>query len=150
MYSEVCGYRVNLAYLAIVVALNDIVHILIEFRERFERFQDFEDTDAGCVNDLYQDHCLAIYSEIGIYVIDFVFTVFLIYGVSSVIKTIQTCAIKYRWNFQLKTIPVLVWIVLSSYHLVDFLLFFTPIYGAPLQFSHVPLLMWADIGKLNM
>lgn len=89
MYSEVCGYRVNLVPLAVVVALNDIVHILFEFRERFERFQDYEDTDVGCVNDLYQDHCLAIYSELGIYAIDFVFTIFLIYGVSSVIIQFQ-------------------------------------------------------------
>lgn len=89
MFSEVCGYRVNLIHLAVVVALNDIVHILFEFRERFIRFQEYEDTDFGCVSDLYQDHCLAIYSELGIYVIDFVFTVFLIYGASSVIKKIQ-------------------------------------------------------------
>lgn len=53
------------------------------------------------------------------------------------------------FHHQLKTIPVLVWIILSGYHLIDFLLFFTPVYGSPLQFSHVPLLMWADIGKLN-
>lgn len=47
----------------------------------------------------------------------------------------------------MKRVWVLAWILLSVYHLVDFLLFFTPIYGEPLPLSVVPLYMWADISK---
>lgn len=47
----------------------------------------------------------------------------------------------------MKRVWVLAWILLSVYHLVDFLLFFTPIYGEPLSLNVVPLYMWADIGK---
>lgn len=47
----------------------------------------------------------------------------------------------------MKRVWVLAWILLSLYHLVDFILFFTPIYGEPLAFNIVPLYMWADIGK---
>jgi hypothetical protein len=43
---------------------------------------------------------------------------------------------------------VLAWILLSAYHLIDFMLFFTPFYGTPMPFSFVPLWLWADIGEI--
>lgn len=42
--------------------------------------------------------------------------------------------------------PVLAWLLLSSYHLIDFLLWFTPFYGVPIAFKDVALLIWTDIG----
>lgn len=50
-------------------------------------------------------------------------------------------------NCQMKRVWVLAWIILSTYHLVDFLLYFTPIYGEPLPFNAVPLYLWADVGE---
>jgi hypothetical protein len=47
----------------------------------------------------------------------------------------------------MKKMWVLAWILLSSYHLIDFMLYFTPIYGTSLPFSMVPLWLWADIGE---
>lgn len=44
---------------------------------------------------------------------------------------------------------MLSWLVLSAYHLIDFLLWFTPFYGVPLSFWDVPLLIWADISKMS-
>lgn len=84
MYSEVFGFRVNLIYVTIAVGLYDIVHILYEFRARFIRFQEFENNEIGCLNDLLQAHCWAVYSELGIYALDFVFTCVLIQGASRV------------------------------------------------------------------
>lgn len=84
MFAEVFGYRVSLIHLAVAVAVYDLVHILYEYKERFVRFQYFEDNEFGCLGDLYQTHCLAVYGELGIYTIDFAFSAFLIYGVSSV------------------------------------------------------------------
>lgn len=84
MFSEIYGYRVNLIYVAIAVALYDLFHILYEFKQRFVRFQEYEDTDFGCMSDMFQNHCLATYSEIGVYAIDLIFTCYLIYGASSV------------------------------------------------------------------
>lgn len=37
------------------------------------------------------------------------------------------------------------WIILSLYHLIDFALVFTPLYGVP--FSAIKGLLWLDIGK---
>lgn len=154
MFTEVYGYRVNLIYIAIAVALYDLFHVLFELKERFVRFQEYENTDYGCMSDMFQYHCVATYSEVGVYGIDFIFTTFLIYGASSVnywlIKIIQSIVIlKLSYSFQLKTIPVLCWLLLSSYHLADFVLWFTPIYGVPLSFDAVPLIMKLDIGKHN-
>lgn len=42
---------------------------------------------------------------------------------------------------------MLCWVLLSSYHLIDFVLMFTPFYGHAAAFSDVPMLMWCDIGK---
>lgn len=53
-------------------------------------------------------------------------------------------------NFQLKPFPVLCWVALSSYHLIDFILMFTPYYGHPVKLSDVPLFMWCDICKANL
>lgn len=93
MFSEIYGYRVNLVYVAVVVAFYDLIHILHELKERFLRFQEYESTDYGCMSDMFQSHCLATYSEIGVYAIDFIFTCFLIYGASSVkfSLTIRNC-----------------------------------------------------------
>lgn len=84
MYKEIFGYRLSLIHLAVVVAFYDLVHIVYEFYLRFQRFQQYEEDEYGCSNDFYQLHCVAIYSELGIYAIDFVFTVFMIYGASNV------------------------------------------------------------------
>lgn len=84
MYSEIFGYRVNLIHLAMAVAGYDLVHIVLELKERFEGILDLEYTDEGCISDLFQVHCVAIYSEISIYVVDFVFTCYLIYGAAKV------------------------------------------------------------------
>lgn len=84
MYSEIYGHRVNLIYIAIGVALYDLIHILYEFKERFDRMQQYENTEFGCLSDLFQYHCVTIYGELGVYTVDFVFTGFLIYGASSV------------------------------------------------------------------
>ncbi|CAG9804894.1 unnamed protein product [Chironomus riparius] len=130
MYSVVLGYRINLIYCAICVAIWDIIHILFEYHERYERLQLYESfEEIGCLNDFGKPHCVAILTELCIYSLDLVFCVFLIFGAS---------AMKRVW--------VLAWILLSVYHLVDFLLFFTPIYGEPLSLNVVPLYMWADIG----
>ncbi|KAG5680892.1 hypothetical protein PVAND_010371 [Polypedilum vanderplanki] len=130
MYSEVFGYRINLIYIAIVVALWDIVHIFNEFHERYTLLVLFESTEFGCLSGFFKhEHCLAILSQIAIYALDFLFCIFLITGA-----------------FHMKKIWVLLWIILSSYHLIDFLLYFTPFYGTALSFSFVPLYLWADIG----
>jgi hypothetical protein len=84
MHSQVFGYRINLIYVAIAVAFYDLLHILYEFKERFVRFQNYENNDIGCLSDLTQFHCVAVYTELGIYTLDFVFTGLLIYGASSV------------------------------------------------------------------
>lgn len=84
MHAEVYGYRVNLVHVAIIVALYDVAHIINEFKERFLRFQNYENTEFGCLSDLFQYHCVAIYGELGVYSVDFIFTAFLIYGASSV------------------------------------------------------------------
>lgn len=80
MYTTVFGFRVNLIYVAIFVACYDLIHIVFELYERFERFLEYEADDLGCLDDLFQLHCQAVYSEITIYVIDFFFTVFMIRG----------------------------------------------------------------------
>lgn len=86
MYSTIAGVRVNLIYVAIVVALYDIAHILNEFRDRYIRFQEYENTEFGCLKDLFQWHCEAIYMELAVYLMDLIFTCFLIYGASEVWK----------------------------------------------------------------
>lgn len=48
----------------------------------------------------------------------------------------------------MKKMWILGWIILSVYHLIDFALFFTPLYGYNLSFGEVGGLMWCDIGKL--
>lgn len=61
MYSEVFGYRINLIYCAISVAIWDIIHILIEFNERYERLILYESIEEfGCLNDFSQLHCEAV------------------------------------------------------------------------------------------
>jgi hypothetical protein len=75
----------------------------------------------------------------------------LIYGASSV-----SWLERNNWSFSLiffskfKTIPVLAWLALSSYHLIDFLLMFTPIYGTPMSFNAIPLIMWGDLSKFGI
>jgi hypothetical protein len=84
MHSEVFGFRVNLTYIAVLVAFYDLGHILYELKERFDLFWVYEDYEDGCLSDLFQTHCKFIYTEVAIYVLDFIFTGFLIYGSSSV------------------------------------------------------------------
>lgn len=61
MYSEVFGYRINLIYCAICVAIWDIVHIFIEFNERIERLQFYENIEErGCLDNFDQWHCEAV------------------------------------------------------------------------------------------
>lgn len=84
MYSEVFGYRVNLIHVVVIVAFYDLVHILYEFKQRFDVFEQLENDDMGCLGDAFQAHCVTIFSELAIYTIDFIFTGFLIYGVSLV------------------------------------------------------------------
>ncbi|XP_070500069.1 uncharacterized protein [Chironomus tepperi] len=130
MYSEVFGYQINLIFCAICVAIWDIIHIFIEFYERYERLKLYESFEnIGCLSDFGKPHCVAIITELCVYSMDLVFCICLIFGAA---------AMKRVW--------VLAWIVLSVYHLVDFLLFFTPFYGEPLPLNVVPLIMWADIG----
>lgn len=40
---------------------------------------------------------------------------------------------------------ILAWIMLSTYHLVDFFLYFTPFYGVSISFSDLKVTMWIDI-----
>lgn len=47
----------------------------------------------------------------------------------------------------MKRLWVLAWILLSVYHLVDFALFFTPVYGEPLPLSVIDGYILFDIGK---
>lgn len=84
MYSEIFGFRVNLIHLAIAVASYDLVHIVWELKERGNMIYDYEYTEDGCISNLFQVHCMAIYSDLGIYVVDFVFTCYLIYGAAKV------------------------------------------------------------------
>lgn len=63
MYVEFIGYRVNLINIAIFVAIWDIVHILIEYYERYERLMLYEDTPNGCLSDFQQFHCLTVSYE---------------------------------------------------------------------------------------
>lgn len=64
---------------------------------------------------------------------------------------ILTCQLEW-WNkptFKLKSFPVLAWLVLSAYHLVDFMLYFTPFYGIAFGFNQIPLIMWCDISEFH-
>jgi hypothetical protein len=64
MYSEVLGYRINLIYCAICVAIWDIVHIFIEYHERYERLQLYESfEEIGCLNDFGKPHCVAVWEH---------------------------------------------------------------------------------------
>jgi hypothetical protein len=139
-----------MSYLTIIVASYDLIHIGYELKERFERFNEFEDGDYGCLNRIFQPHCVATYSEVGVYVLDLIFTCFLIYGASKVCKQSISHSNILALDahlFKLKTFPVFCWLVLSFYHLVDFLLLFTPFYGEPLLVRNVPTLMWPDFGN---
>lgn len=84
MYSEVFGYRINCIYVAFLVAFYDLFHISLEMYNRFEMFQDYENTDIGCIGNWKQAHCFAIYSELGIYTMDLIFTIALIVGAAMV------------------------------------------------------------------
>lgn len=84
MYSCIFGFRANLIHLAIAVACYDLVHIVLELKQRSELIVEYEYTEYGCIGDLFQVHCMAIYSELAIYVVDLVFTCYLIYGASKV------------------------------------------------------------------
>lgn len=103
MFAEVYGYRVNLINVAIAVALYDLIHVFIELKARFDRFQEYESTDYGCMSDMFQSHCLATYSEIGVYSLDFVFTCFLIYGSSSVKLEKKKFSLKFMANVLLSS-----------------------------------------------
>lgn len=84
MYLEIFGRRVNLVTVTVIVAIYDLLHILYEFRERFTRFETYENTTYGCIKNMFQVHCMNTYGEIAVYSVDFIFTVFLIYGASRV------------------------------------------------------------------
>lgn len=84
MYSVIFGIRVNLIHIAILVACYDLVHIVFELKERYDLFWMYEDYDEGCLNNLFQFQCKVIYTEVSIYVLDFIFTGLLIYGASNV------------------------------------------------------------------
>lgn len=84
MFSCIFGFRVNLIHLAVAVACYDLVHIVLGLKQRSELFLEYENTDDGCIGDLFQVHCMAIYSDLAIYVVDFVFTSYLIYGAAKV------------------------------------------------------------------
>lgn len=89
MYSEIFGIRINLIYVTILVAFYDLVHIAYELKQRHDLFWIYEDYDGGCLNNLFQKHCKFIFSEVFIYVVDFIFTSFLIYGSFSVRKFVK-------------------------------------------------------------
>lgn len=89
MFSEVFGYRVNLTHIVVIVAFYDLFHIIYEFKQRFDLFERLENDEIGCLGDLLQLHCMTLYGELGIYAIDFIFTVFLIYGAASVRKKFE-------------------------------------------------------------
>lgn len=84
MYSEVFGRRVNLVYVTIIVAVYDLFHILQEFRDRFNRFEAYENSEFGCMSSLLQAHCIDTFAEVAVYSLDFILTAFLIYGASQV------------------------------------------------------------------
>lgn len=86
MFLTLFGYRINLVYLTIAVACYDLWHIVFALYERFEQFGTLEWTDYGCVQQLFQAHCLAIYSEVTVYSLDLFFTVYLIRGAAKVEK----------------------------------------------------------------
>lgn len=61
MYSEVFGYRINLIYVAIVVAFYDVFHILLEYMQRYYLMQAFErHPEYGCLSDFSKPHCTAV------------------------------------------------------------------------------------------
>lgn len=151
MYSEWFGTRINLIYIAILVAIYDLVHIAYELKERFHLFWFYEDTEDGCLDDLFQTHCKFIYTEVSIYILDFIFTGFLIYGASRVREILQkNIEFEVFNNFQLKTIPVLAWIILSAYHLVDFFIIFTPLFGTSYPLAYITQMMWLDLGQSDV
>ena len=84
MYSEIWGVRINLIYIAILVGFYDLIHIAYELKERFDLFWIYEDNDDGCLSNSSQIHCKVIYTEVSIYVFDFIFTSYFIYGASKV------------------------------------------------------------------
>lgn len=84
MYSEVFGQRVNLVHVTVVVALYDLIHIFYEFQKRFERFKTYESSEYGCMNDLFQAHCIDTYAELAVYSLDLIFTGILLFGASRV------------------------------------------------------------------
>lgn len=150
MHSTVFGFRVNLIYIAILVAFYDLAHIVHELKERFELFWMYEDYDDGCLSNLFQTHCKFIYTEVSIYILDFIFTCFLIFGASSVSFERSWVVNYYKISlFQMKTIPVLAWLVLSAYHLIDFLVIFTPLVGTPYAFDVISPILWLDLSKFK-
>lgn len=90
MYSEIFGFRVNLIQAAIAVACYDLVHIIWELKERGQMIYDFEYTEDGCMSNVFQAHCIAIFSDLGIFTVDFVFTAYLIYGAAKVGMTLSS------------------------------------------------------------
>lgn len=86
LYGTVFGTRVNLSYIALVVAFYDIYHICLELVEKFSYFWLYEDAGISCSENFLDFHCTLLYSDIAIYVLDFIFTSFLIYGSNRVEK----------------------------------------------------------------
>jgi hypothetical protein len=150
MFLTLFGFRINLVYLTIAVACYDLWHITFALYERFDLFGSLEWTENGCVSELFQYHCVAIYSEVAVYVVDLFFTVYLIRGAAKVFEFQEFSASRISGlEFQLQSFPVLLWLLLSTYHLVDFLLWFTPLYEDPMHVKYIASEIWIDIGELN-
>jgi hypothetical protein len=122
----------------------------------------YEKSDIGCSKDFFEAHCIVLYGDIAVYVVDFIFTSLLIYGSNRVEQIFDIFPLGFPWNFinsnlpslpsisarQLRATPVFAWLILSGYHLVDFLLFFTPIFGDFSYFWYLSPAKWAEIGEI--
>lgn len=86
LYTTVLGTRVNLTYIAIFVAIYDIYHIIYELKEKYNLFWLYQSYGIGCSKSLSDTHCVALYGDIAVYILDFIFTSLLIYGSTRVEK----------------------------------------------------------------
>ena len=84
MHKEIFGVKVNLLYVAIAVALYDIVHIMFGFYLKLSMFQMFDRHDIGCHLDSWAPHCMEMYVDIVESVINFLLCCMLIFGTAMV------------------------------------------------------------------
>jgi hypothetical protein len=80
MFATIFGVSVNLIYIVIIVALYDIVIIFKSLLHQFENLWIIEKYDIGCLKDLMQSHCIAIYGTVAWDIICFFVNVLLVCG----------------------------------------------------------------------